>query len=293
MTESLSRESIFLRRFFLGVLVAALVFGCICVVIAVLIEGFNDDPITMRLVVTPTIVLFCGCIGLMGAMIHQTGRLVGYIRVMLGLLLGTSGFWLVVSWSSTLQMSLHADIYIKIGSSLTMVVVGMMFIGSLLIVETRYTLVHLAARALVVSIVGIAMVGLIMLWTEWWFPYGGYVGIVTATWGSLTVVGAFVVPTLARSLAKPRRQAAESIATKVTLEFSCPRCRAEQQLPTGLVRCDACGFALLIEIQEPRCTCGYQLYRLQSDQCPECGREVPEADRWAAGQSNGAKQTAT
>ena len=94
MTESLSRESIFLRRFFLGVLVAALVFGCIFVVIAVLIEGFNDDQITMRLVVTPTIVLFCGCIGLMGAMIHQTGRLVGYIRVMLGLLLGTSGFWL-------------------------------------------------------------------------------------------------------------------------------------------------------------------------------------------------------
>ncbi len=77
MTESFSRESIFLRRFFLGVLVTALVFGCICVVIAVLIEGFNDDVIAMRLVVTPTIVLFCGCIGLMGAMIHQTGRLVG------------------------------------------------------------------------------------------------------------------------------------------------------------------------------------------------------------------------
>ena len=84
MIESPSRESMFLRKFFLGVLVAALVFGCICVVIAVLIDGFNDDLITMRLVVTPTIVLFCGCMGLMGAMIHQTGRLVGYIRVMLG-----------------------------------------------------------------------------------------------------------------------------------------------------------------------------------------------------------------
>ena len=291
MTESPSGESIFLRRLFLGVLVAALVFGCICVVIAVLIEGFNDDLITMRLVVTPTIVLFCGCIGLMGAMIHQTGRLVGYIRVMLGLLLVTCGFWLVVSWSSTVQMSSHADTYGRIGISLTLVLMGMMFIGHLLIVETQYTLVHLAARALVVSIVGIVIVGLVMIWTEWWFPYGVYVGIVTAIWGSLTVIGAFIVPMLALSLAKPRRQAAESIATKVVLEFSCPRCRAEQQLPTGLVRCSECGFALLIEIQEPRCACGYLLYQLRGETCPECGREVPEADRWAGAQSAGLSRT--
>ncbi len=291
MTESPSRESIFLRRFFLGVLIAALVFGCICVVIAVLIEGFNDEEITMRLVVTPTIVLFCGCIGLMGAMIHQTGRLVRYIRVMLGLLLVTSGFWLVISWSSTLQMSLHADIYIKIGSSLTMVVVGMMFIGHLLIVETRYTLVRLAARAIVVSLVGIVVVSLMMLWTEWWFPYGVYVGIVTTTWGLLTVIGAFIVPMLARSFAKPRPQTSESIATKVVLEFSCPRCHAEQQLPTGVVRCSECGFALLIEIQEPRCTCGYLLYQLRGVTCPECGREVPEADRWAAAKSDDLSRT--
>lgn len=283
MTESPSRESIFLRRFFVGVLVAALVSGCVCVVIAVLIEGFNDQDITMRLVVTPTIVLFCGCIGLMGAMIHQTGRLVGYIRVMLGLLLLTGSFWIVVTWSSTLQSSSHADIYFKIGSSLTMVVVGMMFIAHLLIVETGYTFVHLAARAIVVSIGGTVLVGFSLLWTEWWYPYGGYVGMITTTWMLLTVIGAFVVPMVARSLANPRRQAAESIATKVVLEFCCPQCDAEQQLPTGLVRCDACGFALLIEIQEPRCECGYQLYRLESDQCPECGRAVAEADRWAAG----------
>ncbi len=285
MTESPSRESIFLRRFFVGVLVAALVFGCVCVVIAVLIEGFNDEEITMRLVVTPMIVLFCGCIGLMGAMIHQTGRLVGYMRVMLGLLLLTCGFWLVVCWSSTPQSSSQADTYVRIGISLTMVVMGMMFIGHLLIVETKYTFVQLVARALVVSIGGTVVVGLSLLWTEWWYPYGGYVGMVTTTWILLTVLGAFVVPMLARSLAKPRRQAAESIATKVVLEFCCPRCHAEQQLPTGLGRCDACGFTLLIEIQEPRCECGYQLYRLESDQCPECGRKVAEADRWAAGGS--------
>ena len=261
---------------------AALVFGCICVVIAVLIDGFNDDRLTMRLVVTPTIVLFCGCIGLAGTMIHQTGRLVGFIRVMLGLLLVTCGFWLVVSWSSTLRMSSQADTYGRIGGSLMMVLIGMMFMGHLLIVETRYTLVHLAARAIVVSIGGVVVVGMVMLWTEWWFPYGVEVGIVTAIWGSLTVIGAFMVPMLALGLAKPRAQTAESIVTKVALEFSCPRCRAEQQLPIGLVRCSECGFALLIEIQEPRCACGYLLYQLRGETCPECGRKVAETDRWAA-----------
>ena len=282
MTESPSRESIFLPKFFLGVLVAALVFGCICVVIAVLIDGFNDDWITMRLVITPTIVLFCGCIGLMGAMIHQTGRLVGYIRVMLALLLVTCGFWLTVSWSSTLQASSQADTYARIGISLTMVLMGMMFSAQLLIVETKYTFVRLAARVLVASIGGIVVVSMILLWTEWWFPYGGYVGTVTGIWGSLTVIGALIVPMLARNLAKPRVPTSESIATRVALEFSCPRCRAEQQRPTGLVRCGECGFALLIEIQEPRCVCGYLLYKLRGTTCPECGREIPEADRWAA-----------
>ena len=50
---------------------------------------------------------------------------------------------------------------------------------------------------------------------------------------------------------------------------------------TGPARCAECGLHITISVEEPRCTCGYLLYHLESDQCPECGRTIDEADRWA------------
>jgi hypothetical protein len=35
-----------------------------------------------------------------------------------------------------------------------------------------------------------------------------------------------------------------------------------------------------VVIEEPRCVCGYVLFRMSQETCPECGREVPEADRY-------------
>ena len=37
---------------------------------------------------------------------------------------------------------------------------------------------------------------------------------------------------------------------------------------------------MTIEFEEPRCDCGYLLYRLVGDTCPECGRAVPLSSRW-------------
>ncbi len=33
-------------------------------------------------------------------------------------------------------------------------------------------------------------------------------------------------------------------------------------------------------VQEPRCPCGYLLYRLEGTSCPECGRTIDDQDRW-------------
>ena len=35
-----------------------------------------------------------------------------------------------------------------------------------------------------------------------------------------------------------------------------------------------------IEIEEPRCACGYLLYRLEGDSCPECGAMVTAGVSW-------------
>jgi hypothetical protein len=53
----------------------------------------------------------------------------------------------------------------------------------------------------------------------------------------------------------------------------CPRCRKKQVLELGAARaCASCGLRIEVRAEEPRCvTCGYLLYKLTSDVCPECG----------------------
>ncbi len=79
-----------------------------------------------------------------------------------------------------------------------------------------------------------------------------------------------------------RRESSESIPLNVRVELVCPRCRSTQSLLPGPRECTACGLRITIDVEEPRCACGYLLHQLVSEQCPECGRVVAERDRWAA-----------
>jgi hypothetical protein len=55
----------------------------------------------------------------------------------------------------------------------------------------------------------------------------------------------------------------------------CPRCRRKTKVALGGGHCDACRLRIEINVEEPRCSeCGYLLYKLASDVCPECGTPV-------------------
>jgi hypothetical protein len=55
----------------------------------------------------------------------------------------------------------------------------------------------------------------------------------------------------------------------------CPRCRKKQAIPTGGASCKGCGLRIEVRTEEPSCAqCGYLLYKLTSDRCPECGAAV-------------------
>ncbi len=65
------------------------------------------------------------------------------------------------------------------------------------------------------------------------------------------------------------------VTTTLALSLTCPRCGAAQELPAGRSKCRQCGLSFRIEIEEEHCAkCGYVLYRLTSDRCPECGAPV-------------------
>lgn len=93
---------------------------------------------------------------------------------------------------------------------------------------------------------------------------------------------ATAIPTACGSLAlivvarlNARTPFAEAKNPDIFIDLTCPRCRRTQPLPLGGASCAACGLKIDVKIEEPRCTqCGYLLYMLEGDACPECGTVI-------------------
>lgn len=74
---------------------------------------------------------------------------------------------------------------------------------------------------------------------------------------------------------RKRKREQSTLLADASLRLTCPECGTEQAMQPGYRLCAKCRHRLYIALEEPRCSCGYVLYRLQSDRCPECGRPAP------------------
>ena len=101
----------------------------------------------------------------------------------------------------------------------------------------------------------------------------GIVGIAGFGLTIVTVVLTFVV----RAREKTNR---DTMSERFIVEIVCPRCDTSNKLKRGTGKCSKCSLRIRVEIEEPRCSCGYSVYRLASDRCPECGRAIAPGDRW-------------
>ncbi|NBX32239.1 MAG: hypothetical protein EBR07_05845, partial [Planctomycetes bacterium] len=99
---------------------------------------------------------------------------------------------------------------------------------------------------------------------------------------SAVVIGAGTLaqPVLIRIAgAAPQESAIRGRRAKVAL--GCPRCGTQCELETNTdAKCAACQLAIRVEVDEPRCACGYLLFGLETTTCPECGAAVPESLHW-------------
>ncbi|MFO0963479.1 MAG: hypothetical protein U0625_11325 [Phycisphaerales bacterium] len=106
----------------------------------------------------------------------------------------------------------------------------------------------------------------------------------------LTAAGAIALPILLlqRRLREAQDNGSALRGQRTRVALRCPRCAQPLEIEANAPsECGACRLALRIELQEPRCACGYLLYRIDAPACPECGRPIDEDKRWkgtAAGQ---------
>ncbi len=112
------------------------------------------------------------------------------------------------------------------------------------------------------------------------------------------LIGAAIIATTCGSLAllvlsRLNRKAefvVVSASEYLRVTLLCPRCHRKQDLPLGGAACEGCGLKIEVKVEEPRCTqCGYLLFMLRGDRCPECGAAI---ERPANGEAASAGATA-
>ncbi len=88
-----------------------------------------------------------------------------------------------------------------------------------------------------------------------------------------TVCGILALSSIARM--NSRANFASVTQAQFMVNLTCPRCRNHLEMKPGPGACDKCKLKIELKIEEPRCVkCGYLLYMLERDDCPECGKAI-------------------
>lgn len=209
------------------------------------------------------------------------GRWWGRLRgVLLVLLLLVSVVWVAggafdFSWS-------EAEDFIYTAAALThMTACAVILLGLLRASASATGLIRLLRRAIATSIGALVLCwSLIALEANFTFDFVPDETLEDAV-GVLTLLmsgGVFCV--VALELQLRREISAQNPFASAVLKSACPRCGRAQDFVNGHGACAHCGLRVWLDIHEPRCACGYLLYDLPSDTCPECGRKShPDAQR--------------
>lgn len=145
------------------------------------------------------------------------------------------------------------------------------------------------ARSLRVIAFGTACLSVLLWWLgPWVWPSalmrgGGPGGLLLMLgWFAFTAISHALVPAVMRRDQRVRVEQEHRRGDRALMTLQCPRCLLWVQMHSGVILCPGCSLRLRLEFEEPRCGCGYPLHRLSGPHCPECGFEVPPAQRWGA-----------
>lgn len=273
-----------LRKTFLWSMIVSLCLAALLGIVALMFPNWvrKDDEILFSTLLFGLYSLLALCC----AIVTEKGRLVGWMWIGIAAAAVALPIWLFMVWfESNLDWEVLEQLA-KTAGSFTTISVVIAQCGLLILPRLDGPLAGFVRKATILVSITLACT---LIFMYWWFEWiDNYIdddilvrgmGVM----GILTACGTVVTPIIWKVQAVHRVESVVSIPSRLRIEVKCPRCHTQQELHAGPSKCEHCGLRITIHVEEPRCVCGYQLYRLESEQCPECGREIPEADRWAAG----------
>lgn len=271
-----------LRKVFLWSMVASLGLDALLGIMALLLPAYGPGE---QILGSAALFAAFSLAALLCAIVLERRRLAVLMWTGIGCSAAAVLFWLVLVWFEPSLQYRTEETITRFGGTFTTaaIIIGQCGLLSLLRIDLRW------ARAVrVATFAASAALGACIVLLIWTWPYIDYfmngddllrmLGVMAI----LAMCGTVVTPILWKVQAVPHTDSAESIPSRLRVSVVCPRCGTSQELQAGPGKCATCGLRIAIEIEEPRCACGYLLHRLQGDRCPECGSEIPEADRWAA-----------
>ncbi len=83
---------------------------------------------------------------------------------------------------------------------------------------------------------------------------------------------------------KPEDDEPRMLARSVDVSLQCPVCEHDLQIKSNVNGCCSyCNLKIRVDAEEMYCECGYLLYKLEGDICPECGKGIEAGERWTSG----------
>ena len=224
-------------------------------------------------------------LALVAGLVVSKHRRIGWLS--LGLLAVSFVSWIVFIWAEPSWE--QEELYFRVIGFLCVPAGVSLHLGVLMLASVRAT--HW--RILRILAGGCSIVaGLLLLFmfgngsdNYLWDDGGPLIGVLIL----LALFGTVMVPiasAIERSSAQDQHEV--DITGRLPVEVQCPRCQHRSSIRSNTDgACDACGLRIRVTIREPRCDCGYLLYNLSEDLCPECGVPIPLESRWQAGSDAG------
>ena len=256
---------------------------------ALLLPGFGRSQ--ERILITSLVfgaysVLALACASAMEKRLRLKGRTVamwiGIAASAFALLLWLSVVWEVAQWFGSRwggQMYFRSEETVaKVAGTATVAAACAAHAGLLSMLPLRRSAFAAVRIATIVCAIVLGILGTAVMWSE---NLDNTFERIIGVMAILAACGTVVTPILARI--EHLRPAPETLPSRIEVRVFCPRCGSAQQIVANRDGgCASCGLRLRIEVEEPRCECGYLLYNLTGNQCPECGEAIPSAERWAA-----------